>query len=345
MKPLVLITGVSGRIGMHAAKQLSTKYKVVGLDLIPMPESIPDVDYVKVDLTSDESVQNALLEIKNKHGKEIATILHLAAYYNFAGGGWDKYESITIGGTRRILAYTKDCKVEQFIFTSTMLVYAPCELGQKIDEKWPLDPKWDYPLSKVKTEELLKEKRGNTSLMVFRIAGVYDDYCHSIPLSNQIQRIYEKQFESHFYPGHLSHGNSFIHMDDLISLCMLAIDKRSDLPKEEFLPIGEDTTLSYKELQDIMGRQLYGKPWLTIRVPKFMAKIGARFLGKKSFIKPWMIDLADDHYVLDISRARHLLGWQLRHSLRETLPLMIAALKKNPSEWYRVHGLSGKHLP
>ena len=33
-----------------------------------------------------------------------------------------------------------------------------------------------------------------------------------------------------------------------------------------------------------------------------------------------MIDLADDHYDLDISRARTLLGWEPKHSLRETLP-------------------------
>jgi hypothetical protein len=28
------------------------------------------------------------------------------------------------------------------------------------------------------------------------------------------------------------------------------------------------------------------------------------------FIQSWMIDLADDHYELDISRARTLLGWE-----------------------------------
>lgn len=338
MKPLVLITGVSGRIGMHAAKQLSPKYKVIGLDLIPMPESIPDVDFMKIDLSSDESVQTALDHIKQRYGREIASILHLAAYYNFSGGGWDKYEAITIGGTRRMLAYTNDCKVEQFIFTSTMLVYAPCQLGQKIDENWPVDPKWEYPRSKVITENLLKEKHGDSSLLILRIAGVYDDYCHSIPISNQIQRIYEKQLESHFYPGNLAHGNAFIHMDDLVSLCLLAIDKRKELPKEEILLAGEETTLSYLELQHTIGRLLYAKPWATYRIPKWVAKIGASII-KNSFIKPWMIDLADDHYALDVTRARHLLGWQLRHSLRESLPLMIAALKKDPAGWYRVHGL------
>jgi nucleoside-diphosphate-sugar epimerase len=33
------------------------------------------------------------------------------------------------------------------------------------------------------------------------------------------------------------------------------------------------------------------------------------------FIKPWMIPHADDHFELDITRARELLGWQPQHRL------------------------------
>lgn len=325
---------------MNAAKRLASNYRVIGLDLIPMPESIPNVEFIKVDLSSDEGVAAAFATLKQRHGKEIASILHLAAYYNFAGGQWEKYESITIGGTQRILTNIRDCKVEQFIFTSTMLVYAPCKLGEKINEEWPVEPKWEYPLSKIKTEELLKEMRGQMSTLIVRIAGVYDDYCHSIPLSNQIQRIYEKQLESHFYPGHLDHGAAFIHMEDLISLFVLAIDKRKELPKEEILVVGEERTLGYRELQDNIGRALYHKPWATWEIPKWVAKVGATLKAKKSFIKPWMIDLADDHYALDITRAKHLLGWNPEHSLGKCLPLMVSALKKNPVVWYKVHGLN-----
>ena len=48
-----------------------------------------------------------------------------------------------------------------------------------------------------------------------------------------------------------------------------------------------------------------------------------------------MIDLADDHYGLDVSRASKLLGWEPKHSLRETLPKMVEALKRDPAAWYR----------
>jgi nucleoside-diphosphate-sugar epimerase len=62
-------------------------------------------------------------------------------------------------------------------------------------------------------------------------------------------------------------------------------------------------------------------------------------LVEEPFIKPWMVDLADDHYALDISLARKMLGWEPKHSLRETLPSMVAALKRDPAAWYRDHEL------
>jgi hypothetical protein len=61
--------------------------------------------------------------------------------------------------------------------------------------------------------------------------------------------------------------------------------------------------------------------------------------GKDPFIKPWMIPRADDHYALDITRARETLGWEPRRSLRVTLPTMVAALKADPLGWYRENEL------
>ena len=55
-----------------------------------------------------------------------------------------------------------------------------------------------------------------------------------------------------------------------------------------------------------------------------------------------MIDLADDHDALDISRARALLGWSPRRNLRETLPRMVTILKSDPDAFYRLNKLEGE---
>jgi dTDP-D-glucose 4,6-dehydratase len=53
-----------------------------------------------------------------------------------------------------------------------------------------------------------------------------------------------------------------------------------------------------------------------------------------------MIDRANDHYAIDISRARELLGWQPKRSLRETLPKMVEALKADPAQWFEDNELT-----
>jgi nitric oxide synthase oxygenase domain/subunit len=52
-----------------------------------------------------------------------------------------------------------------------------------------------------------------------------------------------------------------------------------------------------------------------------------------------MIDIADDHYELDITRARSLLGWTPKRRLLDTLPRMIHALKTDPVAWYKTNKL------
>ncbi len=343
-RPLIVITGAAGRIGFSAVQRFSKNYQVIGLDIIPLPKTLENIIHIKTDCSSEESVAAAFAEIKQRFGMRIASIIHLAAYYNFTGGEWSMYEKITIGGTRNLLKTAQAFEVEQFIFSSTMLVHAPCKVGETINENSPIDPKWEYPLSKVKTEELMHAEHGHIPILILRIAGVYDDYCHSIPISNQIQRIYEKQLESHVYPGHLDHGASFVHMDDLVESLWLSVEKRDKLPEDLTLLVGEEQTLSYLQLQDIIGQEIWGKPWWTLSLPKWFAKMGATVQdmlpwGKKSFIKPWMIDIADDHYVMNTMQARQQLGWQAQKNLRTTLPRMIDALKKDPKTWYKVHGL------
>jgi nucleoside-diphosphate-sugar epimerase len=204
-----------------------------------------------------------------------------------------------------------------------------------------LEPKWDYPKSKVETEKILWTQRGKIPVTDLRIAGIYNDGCHSIPIAHQIQRIYEKQITSHFYPGDVTHGNPYLHLDDLVNAILKAIEKRKSLPSEIIINLGETDTMSYMELQQTIAELIYGKKWKTIIIPKWFAKAGAwlQDLFGNSFIKPWMIDIADDHMEIDISRAKELLDWQPERSLRNTLPKMIATLKANPEKWYKENKL------
>jgi nucleoside-diphosphate-sugar epimerase/mono/diheme cytochrome c family protein len=342
---IVLITGSNGRIGSAVMRRLTGRFSdVVGFDLKAPTPPPPGCVRIPVDITSDASLEAGLSALGEHHGTHLVAVIHLAAYYDFLGKPSPKYDEITVNGTQRLLRELREnFEVEQFIFSSTMLVHRPGEPGQFITEDWPLGPTWAYPESKVRTEALIRTQRGNIPTVVLRLAGVYDDVCHSPPLAHQIQRIYERQLAGHLYSGETAHGQAFVHLEDVVDAIERTIERRAKLPVEVAVLIGEPETLSYDELQHTFMRLIHGKSGETYSVPGMIAKIGAwaqdHMPGEDQFIKPWMIDRANDHYALDITRARTLLDWQPKRSLRQTMPKMVAALKADPLGWYREHGL------
>ncbi len=344
-REIVLITGSSGLIGSAVAMRLHPLYHVIGFDRPGEPHPPAQIECIDFDVTSEESVREALQQVRKQHGERIASVIHLAAYYDFSGAPSDKYESITVRGTERFIReLRRSFQVEQFVFSSTMLVHAPGEPGKKITEDSPVEPTWPYPQSKVWAEKLIEAERDGIPVVFLRIAGVYDDGCHSIPLAHQIKRIHEETLTSHFYPADPNRGQSFVHLDDLADVFPRLIKRRTKLSPVTTLLIGEPEVVSYGELQDGLGRLIHGQEWSTYRVPKLVAKAGAWVqdhlpFAPDPFIKPWMIDRAADHYDLDISRARSLLGWTPRHSLRSALPVMVEGLKRDPRRWYRANNL------
>lgn len=344
-KEVILLTGATGFIGSALIERLAGRFTLVGLDRPGPPHPSAPAHAVDFDMGSDEGVQAALVEVRKRFGARIASVIHLAAYFDMSGEPNALYEQITVQGTRRLIDGLQQFEVGQFIYASTMLVHKPTDNPDaRIDEASPIQAEWAYPESKVRTESLLRERHGTIPLVLLRIAGVYDDMAHSPFIAEQIARIYEHRLVSHFYPGMLCAGQSFLHVEDLSDAIERLVDRRQRLPSELALLVGEPEALGYAEIQDIIGEALHGEGWRTVRIPHPLAKAGAwlqnEVIGSDSAIKPWMVDEANDHYVLDISKARRLLDWEPRRSLRETLPRMVAALRQDPTGWYEANKLN-----
>lgn len=342
---VVLITGADGFIGRGIISMLGQRYTLVGLDRDGASTAPGLAATIAFDLGSDEGVRSALETVRDRFGNRIASIIHLAAYYDISGDPNPLYDTVTVEGARRLIDGLQSFEVEQFILASTMLVHRPTDRPDAmINEKSPIGPTWAYPESKVRAEQVLRERHADIPVVFLRIAGVYDDMAHSPFIAEQIARIYEHRLTAHLYPGMLCAAQSFVHLEDLTDAIAKLVEKREELPRELPLLIGEQDALGYDETQDIIGRALHGEDWTTIRIPKPIAEAGAwlqnKALGEDSFIKPWMVESSNAHYILDTARARLVLGWTPHHSLRETLPRMVAALRADPQGWYKANKLN-----
>lgn len=350
-KPLVVITGAAGDIGSTLSEALAADYRVVGLDRAGMRAEIP---LIAVDLASDDSVRQAFAALRARHGDNIASVIHLAAYFDFTGEDHALYRTVNIDGTRRLLSALRDFDVEQFVYSGTMLVHAPGRPGERIDESRPIAPKWAYPRSKAAAEDVIREEHGDIPIVLLHLAGVYDERRCVPTLAQQIARIYERDLKSYLYAGDPQAGQALLHKDDMVDAFRRAVDRRHELPKESVILIGERDAPGYAELQDRIGRLLHGEEeWTTLQLPKPAAKLGAMLeekleplvpdaidQGEKPFIRPFMVEMADDHYALDISRARQWLGWEPRHRILRTLPALVRSLKDDPLGWYQANGVT-----
>ncbi|MCP9200157.1 NAD(P)-dependent oxidoreductase [Gramella sp. GC03-9] len=340
-KEIVIISGSSGLVGFPLIEKLAKNYRVVGLDRLGPPYPPLQAECVNFDITDEKAIDAAMERIRYGYGSKIASVIHLAAFYSFNTKESPGYEEINIKGTRKFLSQLQDFEVDQFIYASSNLIYKPTEPGKKIHEDCPVEANWGYPESKIQTEDLIRENNKDIDTVFLRIAGIYDEHCHSIPISQQIKRIYEKELVSHFYSGELDHGNVFVHLDDVLNAILKTVDRRKDLPGEIPINIGEPSSPTYQDLQDVIGKHIHGEEWETYEMPKSIAKAGAwtQNLMGDPFIKPWMIDRADDHYELDISRAKKVLDWEPSHRVLDTIPEMIQNLKRDPKKWYKENDL------
>ncbi len=350
-KPLVLITGAAGDIGGSLTRTLEDDYNVVGLDLDCDPAGGECIEF---DIGDPDSVKQALEKVRETHGGHIAAVVHLAAYFDFTGEDSPLYEKVNVQGARNLMRALQDFEVERFIYSGTMLVHEPVDPGERIDEDAPLNPKWAYPQSKAKTEAVIREERGGIPITLFHLAGLYDGETAVPTLSHQIARIYERDLKGHLFAGDRSAGQSMIHKDDMMDAFRRAVDRRKELPETGVILVGETEGVAYQALQNQIGRLIHGEEeWVTLSLPKPAAKLGAWAekkaepvvpdaidQGEKPFIRPFMLDMSEDHYALDISRAEDWLGWRPAHDIRDEMPKIVQSLKDDPMGWYQANGIT-----
>jgi hypothetical protein len=91
-KDIVIITGSSGFIGEALVARLAASFRVIGLDRQPPKRPPSTAKFEEIDLNSDDSLRRTFAKIRKRHGDRIASVIHLAAYFDLTGEPNPRYE-------------------------------------------------------------------------------------------------------------------------------------------------------------------------------------------------------------------------------------------------------------
>ena len=175
----VLITGVSGYIGSHAAEVfLNNGYRVYGLDLVPneiVATLNGDYLFFQGDIRDYKFVHGLFLKLK-LHGDFI--VLHLAGLKN-ARESYEKsteYFEVNLGGTEVILRVMRELNLNHLIFASSCSVYGEGLESERVKEDSTCKPISPYGKTKMYAEIAIQNATIGTplkavSLRFFNVIG------------------------------------------------------------------------------------------------------------------------------------------------------------------------------
>jgi dihydroflavonol-4-reductase len=321
-----LVTGASGFLGSHVARQLVARGDDVRVLLRPSSHNraIGDLslEYVTGDLRDSESLARAL--------KGVQRVFHVAADYRlWARRSKDIYES-NVGGTKNLLAAAEQAGVAQFIYTSTVATIA-------VDRPSPPNEATNagldemvghYKRSKWMAEqEVLKAaKEGAPIIVAMPTTPVGPWDWKPTPTGKIIV-----DFLNGKMPGYVDTGLNFVGVEECAAGHLLVAEKGK--PGERYLLGGENLTL--KQMLDVLAKitGLRAPGW---KIPHGLAlgvayasTVFSRMVGKEPQIPVEGVKIARHKMFVDCSRARRELGFK---------PGPVEAALERAVRWYEANG-------
>jgi nucleoside-diphosphate-sugar epimerase len=120
-----------------------------------------------------------------------------------------------------------------------------------------------------------------------------------------------------------------VHVADVAKTFRAAISATSGTPGVHRFLVGESDPVTYAQIHETAAHAFLGREIPLLRVPKLFAKSGAWLTarlaavrGNRTFIQPWMIDFAGEHFEFDLTHSRKQLGWSPTRFLGDHLDTM-----------------------
>jgi dihydroflavonol-4-reductase len=302
-----LVTGASGFLGSHVARQLVARGEDVRVIMRPSStnRAVADLslEYVTGDLRDPASVARAVEGAKR--------VFHVAADYRlWARRKQDIYDS-NVGGTKNLLDAARRAGVGQFIYTSTVATIAvdrPRHPNEFTDAGLE-EMVGHYKRSKwmAEQEALKAAKAGLPVIVVMPTTPVGPWDWKPTPTGKIIL-----DFLNGRMPGYVETGLNFVGVEECAAGHLLAAEKGE--VGERYLLGGENLTL--KQLLDTLSR-ITGLPAPRLKIPHGLAlgvayanTVFSRLLGREPGIPIEGVQIARHMMFVDCSRAQRELGFK-----------------------------------
>ncbi|HET7259038.1 MAG TPA: hopanoid-associated sugar epimerase [Candidatus Acidoferrum sp.] len=321
-----LVTGASGFLGSHVARQLVARGDDVRVLMRPSStnRAVADLslEYVTGDLRDPASLERAMAGIK--------TVFHVAADYRlWARKSRDIYDS-NVGGTKNLLDAAKRAGVEKFIYTSTVATIAVDrpELPTEETDARLEEMVGHYKRSKwmAEREALNAAKNGLPVIVAMPTTPVGPGDWKPTPTGKIVV-----DFLNGKLPGYVETGLNFVGAEECAAGHLLVAEKGK--VGERYLLGGENLTL--KQMLDVLSKitGLRAPAWkiphsLALGVA-YMSTAFSRLIGGEPQIPVEGVKIARHKMFVNCSRAQRELGFQSGS---------VAAALERAVRWYGANG-------
>ncbi|MBW1751662.1 MAG: NAD-dependent epimerase/dehydratase family protein [Deltaproteobacteria bacterium] len=346
--PKILVTGASGIIGRNIIKDLCEYCRIYALARRTQQDAgvlaHKNIKWIQVDIACESSLAKVVKNIKKEGGVDF--VIHLAAYYDFGNVPHPEYERTNVTGTRLMLEHSKELGIKRFIYSSSIAACNFPAAGESVNERTSLDADFPYARVKKECEQMLKKYSENFPCSSLRLAAVYTDWCEFGPLYMLLKTWLSSSLRSRILGGKGEAAIPYVHVNCVSRAISIVLDKTDRLPRFDIYVISPDSSTSHQELYDLATRLYCGEIKHPIFIPKWLAKICVyicdllgRFIGKRPFVRPWMMQYIDLQLNTESDYTRKTLGWEIpqRMNILHRLLLLIDNLKNSPLQWHQMN--------
>ena len=322
-----LVTGATGFVGSHVARQLVSAGQSVRVLVRPNSnlEALAGlhVEYFEGDLRDQESLERAMYGIRR--------VFHVAADYRLWTPRPEELYEINVEGTRKLLAAAQNARVERIVYTSTVATIAVPRNGAlpNEDTQATLDEMiGHYKRSKFLAEQVAVEavSAGLPVVIVNPTAPVGPWDWKPTPTGRIILDFLKGKM-----PAYVDTGLNVAPVEDIAAGHLLAAEKGR--VGQRYILGGRNMTL--KQILDALSA-ITGRPAPRVRLPHAVAlaagyadQLFSRLAGREPQIPVEGVKMSRHRMFVESDKAERELGYK---------PTSVEAALERAVSWYQQHG-------